>query len=121
MLLLFIVPLSLLGMTPVTLLFGDELTTAAPVALGFTEIGMEATELLTTYSEAATSAFTILSLAFLSEERTAAGAGAEGTRFGRARRPNEGENVFLRPLTARERESCITNRDQRKGQVDVRS
>jgi hypothetical protein len=119
MLLVLIVPLPLLGMTPVTLLLGVELTTTAAVAvaLGFNEIGRDATELLTTHSEAATAEFNILSLALLSRESEAFGAGAAGKRFGNARRPKDGENVFLRPLTASERESCMCNGHKSRRQV----
>jgi hypothetical protein len=117
MLLVLIVPLPLLGMTPVTLLLGVELTTTAAVALGFKEIGREATELLTTHSEAAIAEFNTLSLAFLSRESEVFGAGAAGERFGNARRPKDGENVFLRPLTASERESCMCNGHKSRRQV----
>jgi hypothetical protein len=68
MLLVFMVPLPLVGMTPVTLLVEVEFTTALG-ALEFKEFGTEATELLTTDSEAATAGDSdCLPLSFLSDE-----------------------------------------------------
>jgi hypothetical protein len=87
-------------MTPVTLVVGGDFATKALGALEFREIGGEATILLTTDSEAvAAGESDWLPLAFLSEEWKAFG--ATSGRFGNARRPRDGENVFLRPLTAR--------------------
>jgi hypothetical protein len=108
MLLLLMVPLPLLGMTPVTCGTGV-LTTSPPVAAICAGTGMEALGLSTTGLEVAVVICNSLLLAVAFKELIEAG--AAGKRFGTKRRPKDGENVFRRPLTASVRESCICKRN----------
>ena len=112
MLLLLMVPLPLLGMTPVTR-GTAAFTTATPVAAAFAGTGMEALELSTTGPEVA--AVDCISLLLAAAVKELTEAGAAGERFGTMRRPSDGENVFRRPLTASVRESCICKEKRARG------
>jgi hypothetical protein len=113
MLLLFMVPLPILGITPVTVMAGVEFTTATVVAAAFTEMGSIALLCWATDpGDATAEECVVLLIEFASDECEAAG--AAGERFGNKRRPKDGEKVFLRPLTAKVRESCIHKQSRAK-------